>query len=141
MRSFLRVGLLPQGKFDQLLTAAPKERSERLRELFGAESLEAVRNLAARHGRALQQLLGDAKAKRAPMPDNPRETAAAAGAAADSATATAQAERLNTAVVRITALQEEISQGRDTAAAATSACQSLAARQVTDADTVLDTLE
>ncbi|MFH8443419.1 AAA family ATPase [Streptomyces sp. NPDC018026] len=137
--TFLRVGLLPQGKFDQLLTAAPKERSERLRELFGAESLEAVRNLAARHGRTLQQLLGDAKAKRAPMPDNPQETAAAAGAAADAATA--QAERLNTAVVRITALQEEISQARDTAAAATSACQSLAARQVADVGTVLDTLE
>ncbi|MGW6586429.1 AAA family ATPase [Streptomyces globisporus] len=137
--TFLRVGLLPQGKFDQLLTAAPKERSERLRELFGAESLEAVRNLAARHGRTLQQLLGDAKAKRAPMPDNPGETAAAAGAAADAATA--QAERLNTAVVRITALQEEVSQARDTAAAATSACQSLATRQVTDAGTVLDTLE
>jgi DNA repair exonuclease SbcCD ATPase subunit len=137
--TFLRVGLLPQGKFDQLLTAAPKERSERLRELFGAESLEAVRNLAARHGRTLQKLLGDAKAKRAPMPDNPRETAAAAGAAADAATA--QAQRLNTAVVRITALQEEISQARDTAAATTSASQSLAARQVTDAGTVLDTLE
>ncbi|OXY87444.1 recombination protein RecF [Streptomyces diastatochromogenes] len=137
--TFLRVGLLPQGKFDQLLTAAPKERSERLRELFGAESLEAVRNLAARHGRTLQQLLGDAKAKRAPMPDNPQETADAAGAAADAATA--QAERLNTAVVRITALQEEVSQARNTAAAATSACQSLAMRQVTDADTVLDALE
>ncbi|ASQ91811.1 SMC family ATPase [Streptomyces sp. 11-1-2] len=137
--TFLRVGLLPQGKFDQLLTAAPKERSERLRELFGAESLETVRNLAARHGRTLQQLLGDANAKRAPMPDNPRETAAAAGAAADAATA--QAERLNTAVVRITALQEEASQARDAAAAATSASQALATRKVTDAATVLDTLD
>ncbi|MEV6197529.1 SMC family ATPase [Streptomyces sp. NPDC051920] len=137
--TFLRVGLLPQGKFDQLLTAAPKERSERLRELFGAESLETVRNLAARHGRTLQQLLGDARAKRAPMPDDPEETAAAAGAAADAATA--QAERLDTAVVRITALQEEASQARAAAAAATSASQTLATRQVTDAATVLDTLD
>ncbi|MFZ3494657.1 AAA family ATPase [Streptomyces sp. 5.8] len=137
--TFLRVGLLPQGKFDQLLTAAPKERSERLRELFGAESLETVRNLAARHGRTLQQLLGDARAKRAPMPDNPEETAAAAGAAADAATA--HAERLDTAVARITALQEEASQARDTAAAATSASQTLATRKATDAATVLDTLD
>lgn len=137
--TFLRVGLLPQGRFDQLLTAAAKERTERLRELFGAESLEAVRNLAARHGRTLQHLLGEAKAKRAPMPDNPRETAAAAGAAADAATA--QAERLNTAVVRITALQEEVSQARDTATAATNAYESLTTRQVTDAGTVLDRLE
>ncbi|MFF3336424.1 AAA family ATPase [Streptomyces sp. NPDC002888] len=137
--TFLRVGLLPQGKFDQLLTAAPKERSERLRELFGAESLETVRNLAARHSRTLQQLLGDARAKRAPMPDNPEETAAAAGAAAD--TATAQAERLDTAVVRITALQEEASQARHAATAATSASETLATRKVTDAATTLDTLD
>ncbi|MFD0228095.1 AAA family ATPase [Streptomyces hirsutus] len=137
--TFLRVGLLPQGKFDQLLTAAPKERSERLRELFGAESLETVRNLAARHGRVLQELLGDARAKRAPMPDNPEETAAAAGVAAD--TATAQAERLDAAVARLTALQEEASQARDAAAAATSASQALAVSKVTDAATVLDTLD
>ncbi|WP_246040818.1 AAA family ATPase [Streptomyces cadmiisoli] len=137
--TFLRVGLLPQGKFDQLLTAAPKERSERLRELFGAESLETVRNLAARHGRTLQQLLGDARTKRAPMPDNPEETAAAAGAAADAATA--QAEHLNTAVADITTLQEEISQARDASAAATSASQNLATHKVTDAGTVLDALE
>ncbi|MFD9195011.1 AAA family ATPase [Streptomyces phaeochromogenes] len=137
--TFLRVGLLPQGKFDQLLTAAPKERSERLRELFGAESLETVRSLAARHGRTLQQLLGDARAKRAPMPDNPKETATAAAAAAD--TATAQAERLNTAVADITALQQEVSQARDIAAAATNASQDLATCKVIDAGTVLDTLE
>ncbi|WP_405835117.1 AAA family ATPase [Streptomyces sp. NBC_01518] len=137
--TFLRVALIPQGKFDRLLTAAPKERSERLRELFGAESLETIRDLAARHGRTLQQLLGDARAKRAPMPDSPEETAAAAAAAADAATV--QAERLNTAVAGITALQEEVSQARDTAAVVTSASQNLATRKMTDASTVLGTLE
>ncbi|XHM65366.1 hypothetical protein ACE6JH_00030 [Streptomyces nigra] len=76
--TFLRVGLLPQGKFDQLLTATPKERSPRLRELFGAESLELVQQMAARHSHTLQALLSDARAKRAPMPHNPKQTAAEA---------------------------------------------------------------
>ncbi|MGW2017599.1 AAA family ATPase [Streptomyces sp. NPDC001927] len=137
--TFLRVGLLPQGRFDQLLTAAPRERSERLRELFGAESLENVRDLASRQGRALQQLVGDAKAKRAPMPDNPREAAAAAGVAADAAKA--QADRLNAAISHITALQDEISHARGIEAAATKASQSLATHTVTDVSTILDTLE
>ncbi|MFC9337453.1 AAA family ATPase [Streptomyces sp. NPDC057020] len=137
--TFLRVGLLPQGKFDQLLTAAPKERSERLRELFGAESLETIRDLATRHGRTLQQLLTEARVKRASMPKNPRETAAAAGTAADAATAHAQ--RLYTAIKRVTALQEEVAQARSITAAATNACQNLTTHKVTDADTILDTLE
>ncbi|WP_405419116.1 AAA family ATPase [Streptomyces erythrochromogenes] len=137
--TFLRVGLLPQGKFDQLLTAAPKERSERLRELFGAESLETIRDLATRHGRTLQQLLTEARIKRASMPDNPRETAAAAGAAADAATAHAQ--HLYTTIKRVTALQEEATQARTITRAATNACQNLTTHKVTDADSILDTLE
>ncbi|MEV6886045.1 AAA family ATPase [Streptomyces sp. NPDC051135] len=137
--TFLRVGLLPQGKFDQLLTAAPRQRSERLRELFGAESLETIRNLAARHGHTLDKLLGEARAKRAPMPANPEETAATAGAAA--AAAAARAERLHAAVTRITALQEEASQARETATALANASQTLTTREMADTSTVLDSLE
>ena len=80
--TFLRVGLLPQGKFDQLLTATTKERTARLRELFGADALETVRQVAVSHCLRLNRLLADAKIKRATMPDNPALAAAAAGAAA-----------------------------------------------------------
>ena len=73
--TFLRIGLLPQGKFDRLLTAPPKERSERLRELFGAESLESIQQMAARRREKLKDLLGEAKAKRDLMPGNPRAVA------------------------------------------------------------------
>lgn len=137
--TFLRVGLLPQGKFDQLLTATPKERSPRLRELFGAESLELVQQMAARHSHTLQALLSDARAKRAPMPDNPKQTAAEAGAAADAATA--HAERLKTAIERITALRSEVLAARATAASATSTAETLSTCAVPDAGAVLDALE
>lgn len=137
--TFLRVGLLPQGKFDQLLTAAPRERTERLRELFGAESLEAVQQLAARHCLTLKGLIGDAKAKRATMPENPQQ--AAATAAEFAAAAEARAIHFNTAVNRMEALQTEATQARSAAAAATAAAQTLSARAVTNADNVLNELE
>lgn len=137
--TFLRVGLLPQGRFDQLLTAVPKERSARLRELFGAESLESVQQMAARQRERIKDLLVDAKAKRDPMPDDPAQAAEEAGAAADAAVA--RAERLNTAIDRLTGLQEEVSAARTAAEKAATAAQTLSACTVADAGTVLDTLE
>ncbi|MBV6701925.1 SMC family ATPase [Kitasatospora aureofaciens] len=137
--TFLRVGLLPQGKFDQLLTAAPKERSERLRELFGADSLESVHRMADRHTRTLQTLLGDAKAKRAGMPDSPAQDAHQAASAA--AVAAARADRLGTAIDGITALRNETAEARRVAASAAAAAQSLSTRTVADVNTVLDALE
>ncbi|GAA3908985.1 hypothetical protein GCM10023084_71500 [Streptomyces lacrimifluminis] len=137
--TFLRVGLLPQGKFDRLLVAAPKERSARLRELFGAESLESVQQMAARRREALKDLLVDARAKRDSMPADPERAAEEAGAAADAAEACA--ERLRTAVDRITGLQKEISEARTAAEKAAAARTTLSTRTVTGADTALDALE
>ncbi|KUL27347.1 AAA family ATPase [Streptomyces regalis] len=137
--TFLRVGLLPQGKFDRLLVAAPKERSARLRELFGAESLESVQQMAARRREALKDLLVDARAKRDSMPADPERAAEEAGAAADAAEA--RAERLSTAVDRITGLQKEISEARTAAEKAAAARTTLSARTVTGAGTSLDALE
>lgn len=137
--TFLRVVLLPQGKFDQLLTASPMVRTARLRELFGAESLDAMQQLAVRHCLTLKGLIGDAKAKRAIMPGDPQQAAAAAGEIA--AAADARAKYLNSAVDHIAALQEEAAQARTAAAAAAVAAQGLSARAVTDADTILNKLE
>ena len=137
--TFLRVGLLPQGKFDQLLTAATKARTERLRELFGAESLEAVRDMATRQRETLNDLLATARAKRNAMPEDPEQAAAEAGRAADEAAA--QAGRLTTAIDRMTALRTEAADAQATATRATTAAHTLAARAVTDAGTVLDALE
>jgi exonuclease SbcC len=137
--TFLRVGLLPQGKFDQLLTAAAKERTARLRELFGADALEAVRQGAIRHCLSLKELLAEAKIKRGTMPDNPAQAAAAAGAAA--CAAEARAERLDTAINNITALQSQASSAASVAAEADRAARSLAESAVPDATSILDILE
>jgi exonuclease SbcC len=137
--TFLRVGLLPQGKFDQLLTAAPRERTERLRELFGAESLEATQQLANRHCLSLTKLLGDAKAARAAMPDDPAQVAAVACGAADAAEV--NAERLDTAIGNITALQKQTRDTRAAADAAATAARNLLARSVPGATATLDAIE
>ncbi|WP_042374660.1 AAA family ATPase [Streptacidiphilus neutrinimicus] len=137
--TFLRVGLLPQGKFDQLLTASTMKRTERLRELFGAESLEVVRRMAGRQRDSLKDLLYRARAKRDSMPGNPEQAAADAGTAADEAAS--QAERLKTSIDTITALRDNAAAARATAAAAATAAQTLSTRTVTDADAALDALD
>ncbi|MFD5922229.1 AAA family ATPase [Kitasatospora sp. NPDC058201] len=136
--TFLRVGLLPQGRFDQLLTATAKERGERLRELFGAESLEAVHQAAVRQSQSLRLLLAEAKAKRDHMPADPEGAAAAAGAAADAATA--RARHLTDATDRATVLQQEAAAARATVQTAQATARDLAANTVTDADHSLDEL-
>ncbi|MFD9124531.1 AAA family ATPase [Kitasatospora sp. NPDC059571] len=138
-QTFLRVALLPQGKFDQLLTTTPGKRNERLGELFGAQSLKAVHAMADRRSRTLQELIGEARTKRAPMPDHPAQTAAEAVAKADAAAA--RADRLTTAADRITELNNQASAARATAAAATAAADNLAARAVNNATSHLDVLE
>ncbi|MEU7004804.1 SMC family ATPase [Nonomuraea sp. NPDC046570] len=137
--TFMRVGLLAQGKFDKLLTAGQKERSERLRELFGAESLESVQKLAGSRCITLKSLIGAAKAKRATIPEDPQQAATAAAAAADAAEA--RAAFLNTAIDRISALQTEAIRARTAAETAATAAENLSARAVADADAVLRDLE
>ncbi|MFJ8955276.1 AAA family ATPase [Streptomyces sp. NPDC102381] len=137
--TFLRVGLLPQGKFDRLLVAAPKERSRLLRELFGAESLESIQRTAARQRGTLNGLLASAQAKREAMPDDPAQAAEEAGAAAEQAEA--RAERLNAAIGRITHLQKEAATAQAAIAATAATARVLSDRTVTDAGTTLEALE
>jgi exonuclease SbcC len=137
--TFLRVGLLPQGKFDQLLTAAPKERTERLRELFGTDALESVRNGAIRRRESLIGLLADARIKRQAMPDNPAQAAEEAGVAAGAAEAAAK--RLGSAINAMSSLQKQAAKATAAADEADRAAQSLAGKAVTDAVPMLDTLE
>ncbi|MGY3206266.1 AAA family ATPase [Streptomyces sp. TE5632] len=137
--TFLRVGLLPQGKFDQLLIAAPKERGKLLRELFGAESLESIQRVAARQRETLKGLLAGAEAKRASMPDAPEQTAEEAGAAAEQAEA--RAERLKEAIGRITQLQKEVATAQAATEGATAAAHTLSTRTVADAGPTLKALE
>jgi exonuclease SbcC len=137
--TFLRVGLLPQGKFDQLLTAAPRERNERLRELFGTDALESVRNGAIRRRESLTDLLAEARIKRQAMSDNPAQAAEAAGVAASAGEAVA--ERLGSAIDTMSSLQKQAADATAAADEADRAARSLAEKAVTDAASILDGLE
>ncbi|WP_260189089.1 AAA family ATPase [Actinophytocola gossypii] len=137
--TFLRVGLLPQGKFDQLLIAAPRERTERLRELFGTDALESVRTGASRRRDSLKDLLADAKIKRQAMPDNPAQAAEVAGVAASAAEAAAK--RLGSAIDTMSSLQKQAADATTAAGEASRAAESLAEKAVTDAASILDALE
>ncbi|PFX02163.1 Nuclease SbcCD subunit D [Nocardia farcinica] len=136
--TFLRVGLLPQGEFDKLLTATHKDRSVRLRELFGADSLEVVQRIADRQYLSLKGLLAEANAKRDAMPDDPAQTAEAAGAAAEAAEP--DARRLDNAIDSILTLQKQLTMARAGEIATTTAIQTLNQRSKPDATTILDNI-
>ncbi|MER8261804.1 AAA family ATPase [Streptomyces albidoflavus] len=137
--TFLRVGLLPQGKFDQLLVATPKERGKLLRELFGAESLESIQRTATRQRESLNSLLARAEAKRSSMPDDPERAAEEASAAASQAEA--RAKRLKEAIDRITHLQKEAATAKAATEGVTAAARTLSQCAVADADATLHALE
>ncbi|MBF6216190.1 SMC family ATPase [Nocardia puris] len=105
--TFLRVGLLPQGRFDQLLTAPTKERTARLRELFGADSLTEARRLAEKQKERLDGLIGQACFKRKAMPEDPAQAARDAGMRA--AESESRAAHLATALDSISDLREQAS--------------------------------
>ncbi|MFE2996875.1 AAA family ATPase [Nocardia sp. NPDC059246] len=135
--TFLRVGLLPQGKFDRLLTSSPADRSKLLRELFGAESLVSVQDIARDRCANLKELLAVARAKRDAM-GNPAE--AATEAAARASAAEALTTRLGASVDAMNELQDKVSTARAAASAAEAAARSLADGMVRDAVAKLDEL-
>jgi DNA repair protein SbcC/Rad50 len=86
--SFITAVLLPQGKFDRLLTATGAERTGLLKSIFGVQAIEAVRDSASRHRDQLNELIHQAELARRSLLNDPAGTAAAAAQDAE------QAERL-----------------------------------------------
>ncbi|MFX0574709.1 AAA family ATPase [Nocardia nepalensis] len=136
--TFLRVGLLPQGKFDQLLTSKASERKRHLRELFGAESLVKVQETARDRATDLAKLLATATEKRKGMWRDPAQTAAEYGSKAS--VAEALADQLDTTIGTISALQETVSAAHAAAIAARTATDNLAEGIVHEAIPTLDKL-
>ncbi|EWC64447.1 Exonuclease SbcC [Actinokineospora spheciospongiae] len=126
--TFLRVGLLPQGRFDKLLTATPKERSGLLRELFATDSLADQQGLAEKRKARLDLRLTEARTVRAHMPDNPTHTAATARAAADAAEALAT--NLAGTIEDMTSARQEIATRQKQATVISAALEDLRGRTV-----------
>lgn len=137
--TFLRVGLLPQGRFDQLLTAPRKERTARLRELFGADSLTEARRLAEKQKERLDGLIGQAQIKRKAMPENPAQAAREAGAQA--AASEARAAYLTDTIDTMSELREQISMSQQAAVRTTDAVRRLRDHAATNPTAALDDLQ
>ena len=69
--SFKAALLLPQGKFDRLLTAPGGERTDLLKGIFGVQAIEAMRDRASRHRDRLAELIHQADVARSRLPDDP----------------------------------------------------------------------
>lgn len=83
--TFKSAVLLPQGKFDQLLTAPGSERTRVLKSIFGVQALEIMRERAGRHRDQLTELTHQAEITRSRLLHDPEAAAAAAAAAAEQA--------------------------------------------------------
>ena len=78
---FLRVVILPQGRFGQLLQGSPGERTPILRGILGLGVLDRVKEVADRQGTNLAAALEPLVAARARLYPDPQAVAAAAEAA------------------------------------------------------------
>ena len=81
---FLRVVILPQGRFGQLLTGAPGERTPILRGILGLGVLDRVKEVADRQGTTLAAALEPIVAARARLYPDPQAVAVTAEAASKS---------------------------------------------------------
>lgn len=83
--SFITAVLLPQGKFDRLLTAKDSDRTGLLKGIFGVRALETIRARASGHRDQLTELIHQAELARRDLLDDPAATAAAAARNAERA--------------------------------------------------------
>jgi exonuclease SbcC len=128
--SFATAVLLPQGKFDRLLTATGTERTGLLKSIFGVQVIETVRDRASRHRDQLTDLVHRAELARRGLLDDPADTAALA--AAKAAEATRIAGELQQALGTLASLRSEASAARKRQTAINAALDELHRREKRD---------
>ncbi|TVZ05036.1 SMC family ATPase [Trebonia kvetii] len=129
--SFASAVLLPQGKFDRLLTASGTERTVLLRSIFGVQVIETVRDRAAQHREQLTGLLHRAELARRDLLADPAGTAVLE--AAKAAEATRIADELGLALGTLRTLRAEASASRRRHTAISDALDKLEQRETRDA--------
>ncbi|MCM3920127.1 SMC family ATPase [Frankia sp. AiPs1] len=77
-RAFLKTVILPQGRFQALLYATPKDRTEILKSVLGLDQLDTIRNTAQISHERLHHLLTQRIIERQKLLDDPPAAAAAA---------------------------------------------------------------
>ena len=128
--SFATAVLLPQGKFDRLLTATGTERTALLKSIFGVQVIETVRDRAGRHRDQLTGLVHRAELARNRLLDDPAGTAATE--AAKAAEATRIADELQRALGTLGGLRAEASAARERQVAVSAALDKLEQREKRD---------
>jgi exonuclease SbcC len=133
--SFITAVLLPQGKFDRLLTASDSVRTTLLKGIFGVQALESVRERASAHRDQLIELIHQAELARRDLPDDPAATAAAA--AQDAEHAENLARYLHEALQNLRLCREHAAAAREHHARLTTASTSLDRHETRDVTTGL----
>lgn len=126
--TFQAIVLLPQGRFDRLLTATDKERAVLLRDLFGTRMLESAKALATKRMESLKDLLHAAELVRKDLLADPDGAAREAEIA--SIRAGREADRLAAALSSLQAAQADAIRARDSGDALDSALNDLQAHAV-----------
>ncbi|MCE7870686.1 SMC family ATPase [bacterium CPR1] len=85
MSQFLKTVVLPQGRFQQLLTAGEKDRSDVLKSLLGLDDLSRVAETVQARSRKLSDLLIRARTQREALGPDPAATVAGAREALEAA--------------------------------------------------------
>jgi exonuclease SbcC len=129
--SFASAVLLPQGKFDRLLTATGTERTGLLKSIFGVQVIETVRDRAARHREQLTGLVHRAELARRDLLPDPVGTAAQE--AAKAAEAARIAGELQRALGTLRVLRTEASSARERHTAVAAALDRLGQHETRDA--------
>jgi exonuclease SbcC len=128
--SFATAVLLPQGKFDRLLTATGRERTGLLKSIFGVQVVEVVRDRADVHRRELLGLVHQADLARLRLLDDP--AASAAREAAQAAEADLVAEELGRALGTLRRHRSDAVAAREGHAAVAAALTALRRHERTD---------
>jgi DNA repair protein SbcC/Rad50 len=129
--SFATSVLLPQGKFDRLLTATGTERTGLLKSIFGVQVIETARDRAGRHRDQLTGLVHRAELARRDLLDDPAGTAATE--AAKAAEATRIAGELQRALGTLRGLRADASAARERQTATSAALDKLRQHEKRDA--------
>jgi DNA repair protein SbcC/Rad50 len=128
--SFTTAVLLPQGKFDRLLTATGGERTPLLKNIFGVQAIEIMRARSSNHHDRLTDLIHQAELVRHGMLDDP--AVAAAAAARDAAQAERIARQVHEHLGTLRACLQQASAARDRHAQLADASGTLEQRETRD---------
>jgi DNA repair protein SbcC/Rad50 len=128
--SFITAVLLPQGKFDRLLTAKDSDRTGLLKGIFGVRALETIRERAGGHRDQLTELIHQAELARRDLLNDPAATAAAA--ARDAEHAENLAGYLHQALGSLRSCRDQATAARDHHAKLVAAGASLDQHEKTD---------